>query len=125
LTAIAGAFGGVSGAAGEPGQIYNAINSGVTGLLGSGTETTLPAAYLQYIVYDANLNPTGQKGFFRVTTSSNMAKAKITMPQITIEQPGFIYIFVYNRSNAANWVSGACPPKLTTFFDNLHHTMKA
>ncbi|HEX5170960.1 MAG TPA: M15 family metallopeptidase, partial [Cyclobacteriaceae bacterium] len=35
---------------------------------------------------------------------SNMAKAKVTMPQITIEQPGFIYIFVYNRSNSANWV---------------------
>lgn len=104
VTAIAGAFGGVSGVAGESGQIYNAINSGVTGLIGSGTETTLPAAYLQYIMYDANLNPTGQKGFFRVTTSSNMAKAKITMPQITIEQPGFIYIFVYDRSNAANWV---------------------
>jgi RHS repeat-associated protein len=104
VTAIAGAFGGVSGAPGESGQIYNAINSGVSTYIGSGTETTLPAAYLEYIVYDANLNPTGQKGFFRVTTASNMAKAKITMPQITIEQPGYIYIFVYNRSNSTNWV---------------------
>src|SRR5690606_17717889 len=104
VTAIAGAFGGVSGAPGESGQIYDDINSGVSGYIGSGTETTLPAAYLQYIVFDANRNPTGQKGFFRVTTASNMAKAKVTMPQITIEEPGFIYIFVYNRSDSPNWV---------------------
>src|SRR5690606_18593353 len=109
VTAIAGTFGGVNGAPGESGQIYDDINSGVSGYIGSGTETTLPAAYLQYIVFDANRNPTGQKGFFRVTTASNMAKAKVTMPEITIEQPGFIYIFVYNRSDSPNWV----------FFDEL------
>ncbi len=94
----------VSGALGEAGQIYNDINSGVSGYIGSGSETTLPAAYLQYIVFDTNRNPTGQKGFFRVSTASNMTKAKVSMPQITIEQPGFIYIFVYNRSNSSNWV---------------------
>jgi hypothetical protein len=26
-----------------------------------------------------------------MTTASNMAKAKVTMPQITIEQPEYIY----------------------------------
>src|SRR5690606_16399130 len=104
VTAIAGAFGGVSGAPGEAGQIYDDINSGVSTYIGSGIETTLPAAYLQYIVFDANRNPTGQKGFFRLTTASNMAKAKIPMPEITIEQPGLVYIFVYNRSDSPNWV---------------------
>ncbi len=104
ITAIAAAFGGISGAPGEAGKIYSAINSGLTTLLGGGTETTRPAAYLQYIVYDANLNPTGQKGYFRVSTSSNMSKSQVTMPEITIEQPGFIYIFVYNRSDSPNWV---------------------
>lgn len=64
ITAIAAAFGGISGAPGEAGQIYSAINSGLSALLGGGPEKTQPAAYLQYIVYDVNLNPTGQKGYY-------------------------------------------------------------
>src|SRR5690606_4018337 len=104
VTAIAGAFGGVSGAPGEAGQIYDDINSGVSTYIVTGIETSLPSAYPSYFVFDANHNPTGQKGFFRVTTASNMAKAKIPMPEITIEHPGFVYIFVYNRSDSPNWV---------------------
>ncbi|MEJ7646539.1 MAG: RHS repeat-associated core domain-containing protein [Chryseolinea sp.] len=104
LTAVALAFGGVAGAPGEAGQIFNRINSGITNMgLGSGGTPTLPAAYLQYIVYDKNYNYL-YGGFQRVTASGNLAKEKIVQPQILIDQPGYIYIFLYNRSDSPNWV---------------------
>ncbi|HAC26032.1 MAG TPA: hypothetical protein DCE81_14050 [Cytophagales bacterium] len=103
-TAIAAAFGGVSGAAGESGRVFNLINNGIgTFGLGGTSSTTLPAAYMQYMVYD-NSDRFLFGGFQRVTAAGNLAKEKITQPQITISEPGYVYIFLYNRSNSANWV---------------------
>ncbi|HQQ98475.1 MAG TPA: DUF6443 domain-containing protein, partial [Cyclobacteriaceae bacterium] len=53
LTSLATAFGGVSGATGEAGQIYNGLNSALTNFgLGPNTGNTAPAAYLNYILFD-------------------------------------------------------------------------
>lgn len=107
IAAIASAFGGVLGAPGEAGQIYNSINDAFTSggaALGGTSSTTLPGAYLAYLVMDVNKNFTGQGGFFRVTTAGNLAKEKISSPTLTMEHPGFIYVFLYNRSNSVNWV---------------------
>ena len=115
IAAIASAFGGVLGAPGEAGQIYNSINNAFTSggaALGGTSSTTLPGAYLAYLVMDVNKNFTGQGGFFRVTTAGNLAKEKISSPTLTMEHPGYIYVFLYNRSNSANWV----------YFDDLKVT---
>lgn len=106
ITAIAAAFGGVSGVAGEPGRIFNTINEGINaGTMGLGNtgSNTLPGAYMQYMVYDNNYN-FKFGGYQRVTSSGNMAKERILQPTITIEEPGYIYVFLYNASNSANWV---------------------
>lgn len=107
ITAIASAFGGVSGAPGEAGQIFNSVNSalGSGGIgLGATGDPALPGAYICYMVFDVNKNFTGQGGYYRVTSAGNMAKELISIPQITVEQPGYIYVCVYNRSDSPNWV---------------------
>lgn len=106
INAIAGAFGGVLNAPGDPGKTYNTISSGINnpnmGLGGAGS-STLPGAYMQYMVYD-DLDQFQFGGYTRITEAANFAKEKVTRPTITIEKPGFIYIFLYNASSSTNFV---------------------
>lgn len=108
VTAIAAAFGGISGAGGESGDIFNSINEALTGAgnlgIGGTDDPDLPGAYLCYMVFDVTKNFTGQGGYYRVTEAGNLAKEQVIIPTITIEQPGYIYVCVYNRSNSVNWV---------------------
>lgn len=115
INAIATAFGGVSGAPGEAGQIFTSVNNSLgSGALGLGStgDPNLPGAYICYMVFDVNRNFTGQGGYYRVTSAGNMTKELITVPQVTIEQPGYLYVCVYNRSDSPNWV----------YFDDLKVT---
>jgi RHS repeat-associated protein len=100
---IASAFGGVSGAPGDPGTIWNNVQSGFPGTLGTTGSGTLPAAFLTYVLYDQNFNKI-TAGWQGVTASGNAALEHLIQPQITIEQPGYIYVIVYNRSNSGSWV---------------------
>ncbi|MBX2900357.1 MAG: RHS repeat-associated core domain-containing protein [Cyclobacteriaceae bacterium] len=100
---IASAFGGVSGAPGDPGTIWNNVQSGFPGTLGTTGSGTLPAAFLTYVLYDQNFNKI-TAGWQGVTANGNTALEHLIQPQITIEQPGYIYVIVYNRSNSASWV---------------------
>ncbi len=117
ISAIASSFGGVSGAAGEPGRIYTAFNnalgsgSGVFGLGGTDDED-VPGAYLAYLVFDTQKNFTGQGGYVRVTDGANMAKENVTLSDVVLDHPGYIYIFIYNRSDSEDFV----------FFDDLQIT---
>jgi RHS repeat-associated protein len=101
VAAIATAFGGVSGAPGEAGKIFTNVTNGFTGALGSSTTSTLPSAFLTWVVYDRNFNRVtfGSRG---VTTAN--VQEQLVSPAITIEQPGYIYISLYNRSNSTNFV---------------------
>ncbi|MCZ8355624.1 MAG: hypothetical protein O9340_12870 [Cyclobacteriaceae bacterium] len=106
VNAIAGAFGGVLNAPGDPGKTYNTVSGGLNnpnmGIGGAGS-ATLPGAYMQFMVYD-DLDQFQFGGYTRISEAANFAKEKVTRPTITIEKPGFIYIFLYNASNSANFV---------------------
>ncbi len=106
INAIAGAFGGVLNAPGDPGKTYNTVSGGLNnpnmGIGGAGS-STLPGAYMQYMVYD-DLDQFQFGGYTRISEAANFAKEKVTRPTITIEKPGFVYIFLYNASNSANFV---------------------
>jgi hypothetical protein len=57
ITRVAAAFGGVSGAGGESGAIYDAISDGLTAIgFGGSQGSTKPAAFINYLVFDKNLN---------------------------------------------------------------------
>lgn len=103
INAIATAFGGILGAPGEAGKIFANVQSGFPGTLGTSSSSSLPAAFLMYVLYDQNGNRItfGSRG---VTIYGNMAKEQLVQDQITIEQPGFIYICLINRSNSNKYV---------------------
>ncbi|HEY8936109.1 MAG TPA: RHS repeat-associated core domain-containing protein, partial [Cyclobacteriaceae bacterium] len=118
-SAIETAFGGVNGAPGDPGRIFNALNSvftggGFAGLSGSGNDN-VPAAYLNMIMFDGNMlsDPTTlPMSAVPVTNAANMHQQLITIGPITIPSPGYIYVYVNNNSNSANRV----------YFDDLSIT---
>jgi hypothetical protein len=57
ITRVAAAFGGVSEAGGESGAIYDAISDGLTAIgFGGSQGSTKPAAFINYLVFDKNLN---------------------------------------------------------------------
>lgn len=111
IPAIAGAFGGVSGALGDPGKVYNAFNTdlsgGFAGAAGSGNDA-VPAAYLNMIMFDNNIlaDPLVlPMSAIPVTSAANFAKQKLTIGPITIPSPGYVYIYVNNNSNTPNFVN--------------------
>lgn len=96
ITAIAGAFGGISGAPGEAGQIFNAVNNAypVYGPSASPANNH-PAAYINYILFDLNMVPiTG--GYTRVGTAPGL----VQLGTIIVERPGYMYLYVTNEGNA-------------------------
>lgn len=103
IAAVTSAF-GVAPGGGESGRIYNALNSGMTTAgLGGSSSDDVPAAYLNYILFDKDYNYI-TAGFKPVTSSANFNKQKLYFDPITIAQQGYIYIYVSNESNTANWV---------------------
>jgi len=104
VTAIAAAFGGASGGGGESGSIYDGVNSalGVFGL-GGNAGNTAPAAYLNYILYDQQYKVLDM-GWTIVPTSANFAKVKITLPQLTIKEAGFVFVYLSYEDQSNNYV---------------------
>src|SRR6185436_1194459 len=94
ISAIATAFGGVPGGPGESGVIYNNIN-GFFSTNGFPINGTKPQAFIQYIVYDKNYV---MKFWGSLCVSKPNTKEHLVFNQITIDQPGYIYVNVYNRS---------------------------
>jgi len=99
INAVAGAFGGVSGAGGESGAIYDAINEGLTALGLGGTQgSSQPAAYLNYLVFDKNLNYLFG-GYTETVDNNQGVMQQFNIPDIFITQPGYIYVYLSNESS--------------------------
>jgi RHS repeat-associated protein len=104
VTSIASAFGGVSGGAGENGSIFNGINSalGQIGLapnLGDGR----PSAYLNYILFDQQYKVVDM-GWTAVPSTASFAKQKISIPQITVKEAGYMFVYLSYETASNNWV---------------------
>jgi RHS repeat-associated protein len=94
LTSLAAAFGGVNGGAGEPGQIYSGLNSALTNFgLGPNTGNTAPAAYLNYILFDQAYKVVDM-GWSRVPASALNTKQQITIPQLTVKEAGYVFVYL-------------------------------
>ena len=91
ITAIASAFGGVSGGGGESGAIYNGVNSGLTGYgLGGNPGDTQPAAYLNYILFDQTYK-VQTMGWQRVPASSFFSKQQMLISNIAVKEAGYLF----------------------------------
>jgi RHS repeat-associated protein len=116
--AVATLFGGVSGAAGDPGKTYSAFNQvytggGYSGAAGSGNDN-IPAGYLNLVMFNNDLlpNPTELPMAAIPITAGAFTKQKLTIGPINIPAPGYVYIYVNDNSNSPNWV----------YFDDLKIT---
>jgi RHS repeat-associated protein len=104
VTYIAGAFGGVSGAAGESGAIYNGVNNGLTGFgVGANQGDERPAAYLNYLQFDQNYNLL-DAGWTPVPPSANFSKQKVSIPTKTVKEAGFMFVYLSYENESNNWV---------------------
>jgi len=82
----------------------------------SAESTTIPNAYLNYIVFDRNFNPiydTDQTNFVRVDETAREhggdGPHQQLYKEITIKQPGYIYIYLSNDS----------PSPIEVYFDDF------
>ncbi len=88
--------------------IFNPLYTSLRG--GSGSGSTLPKAYLNYVVFNQNFVKQTQ-GHQPVNGSLNISSL-ISLNNINISQKGYIYIWVSNESDA----------NLNVFFDDLKVT---
>ena len=104
ITSIAGAFGGVSGGAGESGAIYSGVNN-CLGVFGKGANNGdgEPAAYLNYILFDDSYNVL-YAGWSRVPTTANFAKQKVSIPTKNINRPGYVFAYLSYENLSDNYV---------------------
>ncbi len=117
VSAAASIFGGTPGP-GEAGKIYNSFSTtysgGYAGASGS-SNSTIPAGYLNFIMFDGNHNAsptTLPMAAEPVTSAANYVKQKLTIGPISIPAPGYVYIYVNNNSDTPNWL----------YFDDLKVT---
>jgi RHS repeat-associated protein len=96
---VAGAFGGIEGAGGESGAIYEAIEGGLAALGLGGTQGSYqPAAYINYLVFDKDLNYLF--GGYEETVDNNQGvMQQFGIPGIDITEPGYIYVYLSNESS--------------------------
>ena len=112
-TAVAAAFGGVSGGGTEQQAIYDLFDdSGFSILVGSGGTSAQPRAYLNYILFDQDFNYV-DAGFKQITSlaGDDATHETVTLSK-SISQGGFIYVYVSNESTA----------NFDVYFDDLRIT---
>lgn len=110
VAALAGTFGGVSGAAGDPGSIYEGINDligGAGGLTGT-NDDLVPAAYLNYILVDQEYQAQSS-GFVKMSSAANFDQEFLSLANIPVIKRGYVYVYVSLESNVNHGV----------FFDDL------
>jgi len=91
---IASAFGGVSGGGGESGMIYNGVNSSVAALgTGGNRGDATPAAYLNYILFDASYKLLNA-GWTAVPSSAYFSQQQISLSNIQVKEAGYIFFYL-------------------------------
>ncbi|UII34115.1 DUF6443 domain-containing protein [Fulvivirga ulvae] len=107
ITALAGAFGGVSGGNAMEQAIYSITEQAIDPMFGGiglmGTQNDQqPAAYLNYIIFTKDFK-VHQHGHTQIPAAANTVH-KLRIDNITSDIAGFIYIYLTNESNTLNEV---------------------
>jgi RHS repeat-associated protein len=103
INLVASAFGGVSGAPGESGLIFTGVNSAITGFVPGGNQgDTRPAAYLNYILFDANYKVLDMG--WRLAPATAFTKQQLSFPTITIKEAGTLFTYLSYDDDSNNWV---------------------
>ncbi|MBL6448968.1 hypothetical protein JMN32_21840 [Fulvivirga sp. 29W222] len=111
LMAVAGAFGGVNGGNTYEQSTYDAFSSAHENSMvvaGNNAGSTVPAAYLNYILFDEKMNPY-KFGHTQITGTANSHEL-VTLNGVIVDQTGFAYIYLSNESDSP----------LPVFFDDMN-----
>lgn len=100
---VSGAFGGVSGGAGESGLVYSGVDDALSGFIQGGNQgDSQPAAYLNYILFDKNYKVLDMG--WQPAPAATFTKQKISFPTLSIEEAGFIFVYLSYDNDSNNWV---------------------
>ena len=103
INLVASAFGGVSGGPGEGGLIFNGVNSAITGFITGGNQGDgRPAAYLNYILFDANYKVLDMG--WQLAPATTFTKQKLSFPTLTIKEAGTLFAYLSYDDDSNNWV---------------------
>ncbi len=105
INELASAFGGINGGLGEAGAIYDGINAIGAGLFAGSNGSSVPAAYLNYILFDEDfVQIPGGFGFVSISSAALNSTQHLVQSTVNIDHTGYIFIYVSNESNSSNWV---------------------
>jgi RHS repeat-associated protein len=104
ITAVAGAFGGVNG--GTPGEqaiydVYNNAYGGGAAAMKGTDSSTVPAAYLNYILFDENM-VSYQHGYVQITSNANWGHEKLQLTDVPVTKNGIISVYLTNESSVGH-----------------------
>jgi RHS repeat-associated protein len=103
VTAIAAAFGGISGGGGESGSIFSGVNKAIGGFgLGANAGDGAPAAFLNYILFDQDYKVMDM-GWTRVPSTA-ATKVQVTIPTINVKEMGYLFTYLSFEDQSNNYV---------------------
>ncbi|HEY0655283.1 MAG TPA: RHS repeat-associated core domain-containing protein, partial [Chryseosolibacter sp.] len=65
---------------------------------------TRPSAYLNYILYDKDYKLLDM-GWTAVPASANFAQQQMTIPTVTVKEPGYIFVYLSYEGQSNQWVN--------------------
>jgi len=111
LSTLISTISGVAPAGSETAAITSSINGNAGSIfVGSSGSSSAPRAFLNYILFDRNFGYL-DAGYVQISSSAGSAYEELNLLK-TIEEAGFIYVYVSNESNVSHNV----------YFDDLRIT---
>jgi len=101
ISVVTGALVGVGP---DPGGLKaNGVNSALKGFgIGANQGDTQPAAFLNYILFDANYKV--MDAGWQVVPATSFLKQKMNMPTITVKEAGYIFAYLSYEDQSTNFV---------------------
>ncbi|MFN7652001.1 MAG: RHS repeat-associated core domain-containing protein, partial [Cyclobacteriaceae bacterium] len=104
ITAIGGALSGLTTVVSEKGQITSGVNTAITAFgLGANQGDEVPAAYLNYILFDQQYKLITM-GWTPVTSSSRFSKQRLAIDTLRIKEAGIMYVYLSYENQSNNYV---------------------
>ncbi|GHN03212.1 hypothetical protein WSM22_47010 [Cytophagales bacterium WSM2-2] len=101
ITAVSGAL--INGGPDAGGLKAAGVNNALNGFgIGANQGDTQPAAFLNYILFDTNYKV--MDAGWQVISSGSFSQHQVTLPQITVKEPGYIFAYLSYEDQSNNYV---------------------
>ena len=91
-------------------QIDGGVFAAITALgVGGSNDDNVPGAYLNYLIFDREMNYQGIAGFTQISSAANLSQETISINERIMDRNGYLVAYVSNESNSTNYV----------YFDNF------